>query len=259
MEARMARREFLVSAAKTTAAAALLPPSDLPLQEPLKRRGPVKKVVVIGAGLAGLSAAFELTQAGHDVTVLEAQTRPGGRACSIRSPFSDGLYAEAGATSIAETSDLTLKYVHLFGLQLDSWDPPPEQQDILYIRGRRVRRTRGVEPDLPFDLTSDEKKLGRLGLINKYVVPVYPEIGDIADPSWPPASLWKYDRMSYLEFLKSRGASPEAIARMSVGSTWGDGLDTVSALMVLRDEAPLASDKGDFHIRGGNDRSEERR
>lgn len=219
----------------------------------MERRGLASKVIVVGAGLAGLSAGYELTEAGHDVTILEAQTRAGGRACSIRQPFSDGLYAEAGATSIAETNDLVLKFVRLFGLQLDTWDSPAGLQDILCIRGQRARRTRGVEPDLPFALTPEEKKLGRAGLIQKFAAPVWPEIGDIADPNWPPASLWKYDHMSYTDFLRSRGASPEAIARMSVGNTWGDGLDTVSALMVLREDASLASAKEDWHIRGGND------
>jgi monoamine oxidase len=253
MKARLARRDFLSCVAIATAGVALLPPGVLSFPVQLKRRGPAKKVIVIGAGLAGLSAAFELTLAGHEVTILEAQTRAGGRACSIREPFSDNLYAEAGATGITETNDLTLKYASLFGLQLDSWDPPPELQDILYIRGRLVRRTRGIEPDLPFNLLPEEKKLGRAGLFKKYAAPVYTEIGDITDPSWPPASLWKYDRMSYTEFLSSRGASPEAIARMSVFGIWGDGLDTVSALMVLRDDAFFESATGDFHIRGGND------
>lgn len=129
------RRDFLASAVKTAAAMTLWPREAGALPDQLQPRGPVKKVIVIGAGLAGLSAGFELTQAGHDVTILEAQMRAGGRACSIRQPFSDGLYAEAGATGIAETNDLTLKYARLFGLELDSWDPPPELQDILYIRG----------------------------------------------------------------------------------------------------------------------------
>ena len=253
MKVGISRRDFLASAAMAMAGVAFFPPSPLSFPVQLKRRGPAKKVIIVGAGLAGLSAGFELTQAGHDVTILEAQTRAGGRACSIRQPFSDGLYAEAGATTIADTNDLTLKYAHLFGLQLDSWDAPPELQDILYIRGRSVRRTPGIEPDLPFDLPPEEKKLGRAGLFKKYAAPVYPEIGDIRDPNWPPASLWKYDRMSYTDFLRSRCASSEAIARMSVFGIWGDGLDTVSALMVLREDAFLESAKYDYHIRGGND------
>jgi monoamine oxidase len=42
-------------------------------------------------------------QAGHDVPVLEAQLRPGGRVCTLRAPFSDGLYVEVGAMHIPET------------------------------------------------------------------------------------------------------------------------------------------------------------
>ena len=41
------------------------------------------RVVVIGAGLAGLTAACHLVGRGHEVTVLERETRPGGRARSI--------------------------------------------------------------------------------------------------------------------------------------------------------------------------------
>ena len=55
-----------------------------------------KRVIVLGAGLAGLVAAYELKQRGHDVTVLEAQNRVGGRVFTCRE-FAPGLYAEFGA------------------------------------------------------------------------------------------------------------------------------------------------------------------
>jgi len=52
----------------------------------LSRKGPRKRVIIVGAGLAGLSAAYELDRAGHDVVVLEGQMRPGGRVHTLRSP-----------------------------------------------------------------------------------------------------------------------------------------------------------------------------
>src|ERR1041385_6689303 len=82
-----------------------------------------KKIVIIGAGMAGLSAGYELTQAGHDVTILEASSIPGGRVHTIREPFSDGLFAEAGAARIPDDHDLTLKYVKLFDVPLEPMYP----------------------------------------------------------------------------------------------------------------------------------------
>lgn len=54
-----------------------------------------RRVVVIGAGFAGLGAARALTDAGHDVTVLEARDRIGGRVRTVA--MADGLTAELGA------------------------------------------------------------------------------------------------------------------------------------------------------------------
>jgi len=82
-----------------------------------------KKIIIIGAGMAGLSAGYELSQAGHDITILEARAIPGGRVHTIREPFSDGLYAEAGAARIPDTHELTLKYVKLFDVPLEPMYP----------------------------------------------------------------------------------------------------------------------------------------
>ena len=82
-----------------------------------------KKIIIIGAGMAGLSAGYELMQLGHDVTLLEARARPGGRVHTLREPFDDGLYAEAGAARIPDDHNLTLKYVKLFNLPLEPMYP----------------------------------------------------------------------------------------------------------------------------------------
>src|SRR5215510_8560940 len=62
-----------------------------------------KKVIVVGAGMAGLVAGYELQRAGHEVTILEARERIGGRILTVREPFSNGLYAEAGAMRLPTT------------------------------------------------------------------------------------------------------------------------------------------------------------
>ena len=82
-----------------------------------------KKVLIIGAGMAGLVAGYELTQLGHEITILEARMRPGGRVHTLREPFSDGLFAEAGAARIPTNHDLTLKYAKLLEVGLEPMYP----------------------------------------------------------------------------------------------------------------------------------------
>jgi monoamine oxidase len=59
-----------------------------------------KKVLIVGAGMSGLCAGYELSQAGHQVEILEIKDRVGGRVETVRDPFTGGLYAEAGAMRI---------------------------------------------------------------------------------------------------------------------------------------------------------------
>ena len=85
----------------------------------LSSNGNAKKVIVIGAGMSGLVAAYELVRAGHDVTILEARDRTGGRVLTIRSPFSNNHFAEGGAARIKPSHNLTLGYANHFNLTLD--------------------------------------------------------------------------------------------------------------------------------------------
>ena len=81
------------------------------IQTRLPRGSQQKKVIVVGAGMAGLVASCELQKAGHKVIMLEAQHRVGGRVWTLREPFTHGLYAEAGAMRIPESHKLTLEYI----------------------------------------------------------------------------------------------------------------------------------------------------
>ena len=78
-----------------------------------------KKVIIIGAGISGLVAGYELTIAGHDVTILESRNRIGGRVLTIRSPFSNNHYVEGGAARIKPSHNLTIAYANHFNLPLD--------------------------------------------------------------------------------------------------------------------------------------------
>ena len=87
--------------------------------------------------MAGLAAGYELTKLGHNVTILEARSRPGGRVFTLREPFADGLYAEAGAARIRDNHHLTLKYVKAFDLPLEPFYPSTNLKAVRYDQGER--------------------------------------------------------------------------------------------------------------------------
>jgi monoamine oxidase len=73
---------------------------------------------VIGAGVSGLCAAYELKRAGYQVNVLEASSRVGGRVITFRDPvLAPGLHAEGGAMRIPKDHYLLHRYLELFELK----------------------------------------------------------------------------------------------------------------------------------------------
>jgi len=91
------------------------------------------KVVVLGAGMAGLSAAYELCKSGYDCVVLEARDRVGGRNWTVRPgtrldmtdgsrqicDFDEGLYWNAGAARLPSHHQAILGYCRELGIALE--------------------------------------------------------------------------------------------------------------------------------------------
>ncbi len=233
----MHRRDFIKHSAFVSAALAALPKTVQGQTEP-DSKGMPQKVCVVGAGLAGLAAAYELKRMGHAVTVLEARTRPGGRVQTLHEPFPDGLYAEAGGMFVNDSYVHLMRYAEMFDLTLDPLIPDPLHPDLAllyHVRGNLLQVRRGQRVEWPLDLTPEERRLGLSGLQAKYFS-LAGDLGDPTAPGWPDEAAQKYDGMTYSDFLRGRGASRGAISLLRLGNLdmFGDGPDVFSALYFLR-------------------------
>ncbi len=105
-----------------------------PLELP-RASGAGKKVAILGAGVAGLCAAYELDRAGYDCEILEASPRAGGRSLTLRRGdkfsetggsvqecrFDDGLYLNAGPGRIPHHHIHVIDYCRRFGVALQPY------------------------------------------------------------------------------------------------------------------------------------------
>ncbi len=176
--------------------------------------GAKKKVVVMGAGIAGMSCAYELVRRGHDVTVLEAGGRAGGHVQTFHDPFADGLYADMGAEHFYYPG-YTEYWRYLKEFSLTAIPYPRRDNMVRFLNG---------EPFAEQDLHST-KILTKLGFNQRetdflaerpwpelpllYTQRYVDSIRDEANPFEP--SLTPLDRLSVADLLKRDGASAAAL------------------------------------------------
>jgi monoamine oxidase len=176
-----------------------------------------KRVLIIGGGIAGLVAAFELQRQGHQPLILEATHRVGGRVKTIRD-FAPGLYAEAGAMRIPRVHDLTLAYCELFGLEMRPF-VMGNPKALVHINGQRMTAEEADRDpqQLPFDLSDSERGKTWTQLWNEATSEFKQQYEQGGVESLD-SLLHDYDQYSIREFLVMRGFSEGAIELYGVMS-----------------------------------------
>jgi monoamine oxidase len=229
--------------------------------EPLPERA---EVVIVGAGLTGLTTAYRLAAAGVDVLVLEASPRAGGRIQTVRWP--DGLRGEAHMEEYWERSP-AYPLLKELGLELD--------EDVAHSS---VRIDGRIIPYVwPFDddaepsreeireaylsgLFDDGEKEALLGWMGRTWA-IYQRLEQTALRGQPlPDDLLPLSRQSFADWIQDEGLPPRVaewirvIVEPEMAIEWDriaalDGIDEVRLFL----DTPDGFGERNFHVHGGND------
>ncbi len=207
------------------------------------------EVVIVGAGIAGLTAAWRLRQQGVAVRVFEAQDRVGGRMLSLRNHFPDGQVIELGGELI-DTDHVRIRALAAeLELPLDDLLDGDSDIDTWYFDGRAISEHEIVQAFVPI-AAAIERDLAAAG------------DGDYDYKDENPA-FRALDALTISQWLDRNGVSGWLRKLLDVAYTTEMGLETdqQSALNLLtfigiedKDAFRIfgASDER-FHVRGGND------
>ncbi len=228
------------------------------IQNGLPMTSSPKRMIVVGAGMAGLVAATLLKNAGHEIILLESTHRVGGRIYTVRSPFTHGNYFEAGAMRIPEMHKLVLAYIKKYNLAINDF-VNSNPHDLLLVNG--IRTTYDAyekNPDiLGFPVLENEKGKTAEELIAYAVQPIADFIDRDPDKNWP-IIIQNFQSYSLDNYLRNnpygRSLSAGAIDMIKVLLSL-EGLPELSLLEMLRDiliifkKPPLKY----FEVTGGYD------
>jgi monoamine oxidase len=246
-EHRITRGEALRRAAVGAAAGLVFTGSRSPVAARAAVRGG-GRIVVIGAGVAGLTCAHRLRQHGVGCTVYEASDRVGGRTKTLRGYFAEGQIVEQGGEAIDTDQHAVRALVAELGLHLDDTfaDTPG---------GLRSNRFQFNGRDYPYHRASDDFAV------------VYPALQrDLRDYARSPRAAHALDEMSVADWLDARvpGGRDSQLGRL-IGEAYcsEDGVDITEgsslAMITQLGESPrrplsLYGDSDErFKVRGGVD------
>lgn len=179
-------------------------------------------MVVVGAGLAGLSAARELKRLGVDCLVVEARDRVGGRL--LNEPIGDGEIVELGGQWVGPTQDVVLDLIEDLGLE--TFPTYGEGKNVFERRGR-ITTYEGTIPKVnPVALAEVGVALKRL---NRMAAKV-----DV-ERLWTQSELASWDRETFATWMRrnTRTGTARDMLRLAIEAVWAAEPEDVSLLHVL--------------------------
>jgi monoamine oxidase len=225
MSVKTSRRNFLKAIGASVAGTALAP-------RKIFAQRSRKSCVIIGAGLAGLSAAYRLQNAGWKVTILEARNRFGGRVFSYSLPQNKNLICELGAEWVGESHERIKALCNEFKITLQK-----HQFDDYLLRNGKVSRP----GEWGF---SQQAQAAFAKLLKQYK--------DLTQ-----SRKIQIDKIDWWTFLEKIGFSSEDLRlRDLMDSTdFGESIRHVSAFAALAEYAESSpKNEMDYKITGGNSR-----
>ena len=161
-------------------------------------------VVVIGAGVSGLTAARRLEQAGRPVVVIEAGDRVGGRTMNL--DVADGVITEGGGQWVGPGQDRVLSLLDELGLE--TFKTHIDGKSIYHRRGRSKRYEGLIPPLSPLALADFAQLQLRLERMAR-TVPV--------EAPWTARRAASWDATTFGHWLDANAATAEAKAMFTVG------------------------------------------
>jgi monoamine oxidase len=237
------RRQFLTAAGLATTTALSSCGTRAGSDVPTRRR-----IVIVGGGLAGLSAAVGLRDAHWDVVVLEARDRVGGRVHTVYEPFTDDLHVEAGGESIDDNHDHVQALARHYNLALSHRPADKLEAAAFYRAGRRSVLSEVGNAD-PEALAGYLAFGNALATMAGNLDPAHPERASEAE---------EWDQQSLADFAATQrfDANAMLLVQSEYRGNYNAELDQVSLLFVLQqsvvDETLSESGVETMRIAAGN-------
>jgi len=188
------------------------------------------EILIIGAGLAGLTAGYDLASRGYDVKIVESHNHVGGRVSTAH--LSDGTHFEKGAFSFGDGEHPLWDYVQKFNLPVIKHTP--------IQRSFRFKNFTGTVDEKAFFLNSKEQEI------------ILAELFDYFRPALEKIT----EDMSFDKALKFVGASDEAIEwlqAMTLFGLLGNNFQELSTKAALAFMKQYDDSTAFYALKGGND------